>query len=113
MHCEKVLWLFGIGFKFLAQTYQVRIHCPGSWEVLVPPNLFQKTIATERFARMTDEVLQQLKLFRGDIESLARPEHSLAPQIDFHVSERVLIQMFGNHCRASQHGLHSRQQLAD
>ena len=71
MHREEVLWLFGIGLKFLAQTYQVRIHRPGRWVILVSPNLFQKTIASQRFARMTDEILQQFELLRGNLKSLA------------------------------------------
>ena len=71
MHCEEVLWLFGIGLKFLAQTYQVGIHRSGRWVILVSPNLFQKTIASQRFARMTDEILQQFELLGGNLKSLA------------------------------------------
>ena len=71
MHCEEVLWLFGIGLKFLAQTYQVRIHRPRRWVVLVSPNLFQKTIASQSFPRMTDEILQQFELLGGNLKSLA------------------------------------------
>jgi len=71
MHCEEILRLLGIGLEFLAQTYEMRIHSPGSWKILVSPNLFQKAIATERFAGMTDEILQQLEFFGGNIESFA------------------------------------------
>src|SRR5215469_17082055 len=47
MHCEEILWLFGIGLELLAQAHQMRIHRPGSWKILVSPNFFQNSIATE------------------------------------------------------------------
>ena len=81
MHSEEVLWLFGIGLKFLAQAYQVRIHRPGRWVILVSPNLFQKTITTQRFARMTDEILQKLEFCGGNFESLAKGAWSFAVRI--------------------------------
>ena len=71
MDCEEVPWLFGIGLQFLAQTYQVRIHRPGGWVILVSPNLFQKTIASQRLARMADEILQQFEFLGGNLKSLA------------------------------------------
>ena len=71
VHGEEVLRLFGVGFEFLAQTHQVRIHSPGGWVVLVSPNFFQKTIAAQRFAGVTDEIFQQLEFRGGNIESLA------------------------------------------
>jgi len=58
MYGQEILWLFGIGLKFLAQTYQMRIHRSSRRKILVSPDLFQKTIAAESFARMANKVLQ-------------------------------------------------------
>jgi hypothetical protein len=70
MYGEKVLWLLGIRFEFLAQTHQVRVDCAGGWKVVVSPNVFEKTIAAERFSGMRDEVFEQFKLLRRNIEEL-------------------------------------------
>src|SRR5271168_3182856 len=81
VHGEEVLRLFGVRFKFLAQTDQVRIHGPSGWVILISPNIFQKAIAGQRFAGVADEVLQQLELRRRDIEGLARPQHAMPAQV--------------------------------
>src|SRR5277367_937450 len=64
MYGEEVLRLLGIRFEFLAQTHQVRVDGTGSWKVVVSPNVFEKTIAAERFTGVRDEVLEQLKFLR-------------------------------------------------
>ena len=71
MHGEEELRLFRIGLELLPQPHQVRIHGARRRVVVVSPNVFQQTIAAERFAGMADEILQQLEFLGRNVNGLA------------------------------------------
>ena len=71
MHGQDEARLLGLGLNFLPQADNVRIHCASCREPVVAPHFLEQTIAAQRFAGMAEEILQQLKLFRGKIKFLA------------------------------------------
>ena len=68
---QKVTRLLGNGFEFLANANNVGIHGASGGEVLVAPNFIEKPVAAERFSRMTEEMLEQLKLLAGKLYALS------------------------------------------
>src|SRR4051794_25927762 len=113
VHGEKVLRLLGIGFQLLAQAHEMRVHRARGRIVVITPDLFQQPIAAENFSGVADEVLEQLKLLRRDVDGLAGFENATALQIDLDVGKGVLVHVLGDDRRAPQNGLHARQQLAN
>src|SRR5229473_3799340 len=61
VHCQKETGLLRNWFEFLANPYNMSVHSPSRWKVLVTPDLVEQPVAAQRLPRMTQKMLQQLK----------------------------------------------------
>src|SRR5687767_3980507 len=81
--------LFRIWFQLLSQVNDVRIDRACRRIVLVSPHRIKQSIATQCFYRMSDEVCQQRKLFRGEINQVAISLDFVTTNVDLDITELV------------------------
>src|SRR5215216_2065338 len=80
---------FGIRFELLSQMNDVRIDGARGRIILVSPNCIQQSIAAECLYGMRNEVGQQGKLLRREIDDVSFASHFVAANVHFDVAEFV------------------------
>jgi len=57
VHREKKTGLLRNLFEFLANPYNVSVHCPGRWKVLITPDLVEQPVSAQGLPLMTQKML--------------------------------------------------------
>src|SRR5208282_401172 len=101
------------GLDLLPQADNVCIHGARGREAPVAPDFLEQAITAQGLPRMTEEVLQQLELLRGEIHRLPLTRHLATAQIYLDITKRVAVLLFGNGMRTAEDGLYAGQQLTN
>src|SRR6185503_2615269 len=81
--------LFRIGFQLLSQVNDVRIDRARGRIILISPHCVEQSIPTQRFHRMSDEVSEQRKLFRREINNVSVTLNFVTTNVDLYITELV------------------------
>src|SRR5260370_37501224 len=103
----------GIGLDLLAQ--RPNVDGDGGWaadEVLVPEGI-QQIVAAKNFARVGDQIMQQVEFFGRELDLLAaNPEAAVGGiELDFAAAQASIGRRLGVESHAAQLGLHARNEL--
>src|SRR5690349_179697 len=94
--------LFRVWFQLLSQVNDVRIDRARRGIVFVSPHRIEQSIAAQRFYRMSDEVCEQRKLFRREINEVPISPHFVTANVDLDVAELVNLRRGHGRRNASQ-----------
>ena len=81
--------LFGIWFELLPQMNDVRINRARARIVFITPDRVEQSIPTQRFHWMRDEISEQRKFFRRQINQFSVAPYFIAPNVHFNVTETI------------------------
>src|SRR5689334_4626976 len=91
MYRQKKTRVVRLGFQFLTQAHDVRVHRSRGRELLVTPNFFQQAVACQGLSGMAEEILQKIELLRRNLERLAVARDLATAQVDFDIPECKLV----------------------
>src|SRR5271166_3599238 len=113
MHRQDETRIFRLRLNFLPQANNVRVYRSGRRKAVVPPNVLQQPVASQGFARMVEEVLQQLELFRGEVQSLAFARNLATAQVDLDFAEGKFFAALRDGPRPPENRFDPRQKFAN
>jgi hypothetical protein len=112
MYRQKEARLFRIGLELLPQSHQVRVYRSRGGISLVSPHILQQAFASKNFARVGDEILQQLELHGGKLNRLAVAADTTGAKIHLDVTEGIPVLFFRQRLTSTQHSFDPGDQLA-
>src|ERR1700730_7428014 len=94
-HGEEMPRALCILFQLLPQKSNVHVDGARQHSTFIAPNVSQQLIARKRSAALFDEVAQQLKLSRRELNRPARTKHFGAAKVHHHGAEAKGFGQFG------------------